>query len=99
MADAVNIMLFAAPRADGTPGFAVWNVFRAADAGLVREFIRKKNPGLADTFDPIHSQHYFLTDELRRELFATKGVRSWRINQKPGQAIFIPAAICRSFPP
>lgn len=91
MADAVNVMLFASPRADGSLGFAAWNIFRAEDAGLIRTFLRRKHPGLAATDDPIHSQQYFLDSELRQELYDTLGVQSWRINQRPGQAVFIPA--------
>lgn len=90
IADAVNIMLFAEKRKDGTNGFAAWNIFRAEDADLIRKFLRERNT--VDKFDdPIHSQQYFLDSEQRRELFKAEGVRSWRINQHPGEAVFIPA--------
>jgi len=90
MADAVNIMLYASKRGDGE-GFAVWNIFHADDANKIREFLRERNPGLPTTFDPIHSQHYYLDNHLRKELYETKGVISWRVEQRPGEAVFIPA--------
>jgi len=91
MADAVNIMLYASRRKNDQEGFALWNIFHADDATKIREFLREKNPGLPPTFDPIHSQHYFLDSQLRKELYETKGVVSWRAEQRPGEAIFIPA--------
>lgn len=89
MADAVNVMLYAAPRQDGSPGCAVWDIYRAGDAKKIRQFLHEKF-GFSKT-DPIHSQHYYLDSDLRRELFEQQGVKSWRIYQKPGEAVFIPA--------
>ena len=40
---------------------------------------------------PIHSQQFFLHSGLRVELLKRKGIKPWRIYQKPGQAVFIPA--------
>lgn len=89
MADAVNVMLHASPRKDGSPGCAVWDIYRAEDAKKIRHFLHEKF-GFSKT-DPIHSQHYYLDSVLRKELFEKEGVKSWRIYQKPGQAVFIPA--------
>jgi JmjC domain, hydroxylase len=91
MADAVNVMNYAAPRKDGSPGYAAWNIFRASDARLVRDFLMEHFPDVSEGLDPIHSQVHFLDTALRARLFAEKGVRSWRIEQKPGEAVFIPA--------
>ncbi|KAG0666858.1 hypothetical protein C6P46_003568 [Rhodotorula mucilaginosa] len=41
--------------------------------------------------DPIHAQRFYLDAALRRSLFEKKGVRSFRVLQRPGQAVFIPA--------
>jgi lysine-specific demethylase 3 len=90
MADAVNIMLYAAPRQDGSPGCAAWDIFRAEDAGKIREFLHLKFPNEI-TDDPIHTQCFFLDTNLRKELQEEYGVISWRIYQKPGEAVFIPA--------
>lgn len=91
MADAVNIMLYASKRKNGEEGFAAWNIFHADDANKIREFLREKHRDLPPTFDPIHSQHYFLDSHLRKELYEAKGVISWRVEQRPGEAVFIPA--------
>ena len=94
MADAVNIMLFATPRKDGNqmkPGTAVWDIFRAEDANKIREFLINKFGLKGTDTDPIHSQFWYLDATLREELQREKGVISWRIYQKPGEAVFIPA--------
>lgn len=46
---------------------------------------------LISSYSPIHSQQFFLDSKLRAELFQKKGVKSWRIHQRAGQAVFIPA--------
>jgi lysine-specific demethylase 3 len=115
MADAFNVMLYASNCADGSPGYAVWDLFRAEDSDKIREFLRKKfAPGSAATsngqqqqtqaekaaalqiqmiavHDPIHSQHFYLDVELRRQLWDEYGVKSYRIYQRPGDGVFIPA--------
>ncbi|SCZ90639.1 BZ3500_MvSof-1268-A1-R1_Chr1-3g02118 [Microbotryum saponariae] len=40
---------------------------------------------------PIHSQLVFLDQDLRTQLFKSKGVKPFRIWQRPGEAVFIPA--------
>ena len=91
MADAVNVMNYAAPRRDGSPGYAAWNIFRASDASIIRDFLKEHFPNASEGLDPIHSQVHFLDTALREQLFRDKGVQSWRINQMPGDAVFIPA--------
>lgn len=90
VADAVNIMLYASKRPDGSPGCAVWDIFRAEDADKIRAFLRAKNPHAKMT-DPIHSQLFFLNAQLRTELYTQYGVSSFRVYQYPGQAVFVPA--------
>jgi lysine-specific demethylase 3 len=90
MADAVNIMTYASPSPDGKPGCAVWDLFRAEDANRLRTFLRKKFKGVFQ-HDPIHSQQFYLDSQLRKELYDTQGIKSHRVYQKPGEAIFIPA--------
>ncbi len=41
--------------------------------------------------DPIHSQHFYLDSVMRKKLWEEKKVKSWRIYQKEGEAVFIPA--------
>lgn len=90
MADALNIMTYAALTPDGKPGFAVWDLFRSSDSGKLRRFLMRKFKG-SYQHDPIHSQQFYLDTDLRKELFDTYGVKSHRILQKPGEAVFIPA--------
>ncbi|KAJ7499398.1 hypothetical protein FB451DRAFT_1205305 [Mycena latifolia] len=89
MADALNIMTYAAPDPDGKEGCAAWDLFRAQDSNQIRQFMRAKfsTTGL----DPIHSQQVYLDDEARRELWEQHGVKSYRVYQKAGEAVFIPA--------
>ena len=90
MADAINIMAYASPTPDGRPGCAAWDIFRAEDTPKLRKFLRKKFKGQYQ-HDPIHSQQFYLDSQLRKELFDEYGVMSYRIYQKPGEAVFIPA--------
>lgn len=90
IADAINVMTYAAPKEDGTEGCAVWDLYRAADSEKLRQFLREKyDLPLED--DPIHLQTYYLGPTLRAELWDRYGVMSYRVYQKPGQAVFIPA--------
>jgi len=132
MADALNIMTYAAPCEDGSPGCAAWDLFRSQDSDKIREFLREKfkpanangagtangasgsissnsGPGSANAGgnmqkgktgkgndwsglnDPVHGQQFYLDEELRLELFRSKGVKSYRVYQRPGEAVFIPA--------
>ncbi|GJJ07745.1 hypothetical protein Clacol_001950 [Clathrus columnatus] len=90
MADAVNVMLYSTKRPDGGEGMAVWDIFRAEDAEKIRRFLHHH---FKDQFanDPIHAQVFYLDAELRKQLYNETGVYSWRIYQRPGDAVFIPA--------
>jgi lysine-specific demethylase 3 len=117
MADAFNVMVYTTDCEDGTPGYAVWDLFRAEDSDKIRAFLRKRfTPGsvaMSATVngqtqspaekaaalqlqaialhDPIHSQHFYLDVELRKELWEQYSVKSFRIYQRPGEDVFIPA--------
>ncbi|KAF8211605.1 Clavaminate synthase-like protein [Mycena galopus ATCC 62051] len=89
MADALNLMTYAAPDADGKAGCAAWDLFRAQDSDKIRKFMRAK---FALTgLDPIHMQQIYLDDHARRQLWEEYGVKSYRVYQKAGEAVFIPA--------
>ena len=90
MADAVNIMVHAERTPDGAPGCAAWDIFRAEDSGLLRAFFKKNFKGQYHN-DPIHAQQFYLDPNLRAQLYRDYGVRSFRIYQRPGEAVFIPA--------
>jgi lysine-specific demethylase 3 len=94
MADAVNIMLHAKQCKNGEPGFATWDLFRAEDASKVRQFLKEEFPKDDTPFrlsDPIHSQFHYLDNSLLAKLYDKYNVYSYRIHQRPGQAVFIPA--------
>ncbi|HEV7737796.1 MAG TPA: hypothetical protein VGO47_10560 [Chlamydiales bacterium] len=90
MADAVNIMLYSTPSPDGSEGLAAWDIYKAEDAPKIRSFLKEHFKGQFIN-DPIHSQTFYLDIDLRRMLFDEHGVSAWRIYQRPGDAVFIPA--------
>lgn len=98
MADAVNVMTYAAPTPDGKPGSAAWDLFRAEDSDKIREFLRNKYKGTYQ-HDPIHSQQFYLDTTLRLELWQQFGIKSYRVYQKPGEAVFIPAGCAHQVRP
>ncbi|TFK28635.1 Clavaminate synthase-like protein [Coprinopsis marcescibilis] len=90
MADAMNVMLYASQCPDGSPGCAVWDIYRACDSEKIRNFLRSTH-SLQPNYDPIHGQQYYLDDALRLKLWREYRVKSYRVYQRPGEAIFIPA--------
>ncbi|KAI6046475.1 hypothetical protein EDC04DRAFT_2627847 [Pisolithus marmoratus] len=91
MADALNVMTYAASTPDGKPGCAAWDLFRASDSEKLRHFLRRKFKTNNYQHDPIHSQQCYVDSQSRKELFDTYGVKSYRVYQRPGEAVFIPA--------
>ncbi|KAJ7031763.1 hypothetical protein C8F04DRAFT_959876 [Mycena alexandri] len=89
MADAVNLMTYAAPDSDGAPGCAAWDLFEADDSDKLRKFLQHEFA--IEEGDPIHSQQVYLDDAARRRLWREYGVKSYRVYQTAGQAVFIPA--------
>jgi lysine-specific demethylase 3 len=85
----------------------VWDIYSADDSETLRKYLddftfRKLNgPGCKpwtkeaydETWDnPIHTQQHFIDAKMRSELAAPPyNVKSWRIYQRPGDAVFIPA--------
>ncbi|KAJ7141899.1 Clavaminate synthase-like protein [Mycena crocata] len=90
MADAVNIMTYAAPDPNGLEGCAAWDIFRAEDSDNIKDFIRLTF-GMEEGQDPVHRQQIYLDDDLRRQLYHKCSVKSYRIYQRSGEAVFIPA--------
>ncbi|KAI0269299.1 hypothetical protein BC834DRAFT_820114 [Gloeopeniophorella convolvens] len=90
MADGVNVMVHAEAREDGSLGVAAWDLFRAEDADRLRKFLKRRFGGNGQ-HDPILSQQYYLDATLRKELFDDYGIKSHRVYQRPGDAVFVPA--------
>ncbi|KAA8909829.1 hypothetical protein FN846DRAFT_769761, partial [Sphaerosporella brunnea] len=97
LTDAVNIMLYEtggenAPQYStvekGIPECgAIWDIFRPEDASKIRGFLKLRDP---ECDDPIHRQCHYLS-EHDLSLLAKEGVGSYRIYQRAGDAVFIPA--------
>ena len=49
------------------------------------------NGGMVLAHDPIHGQQFYLNVELREALYNEYGVMSYRVYQRPGDGVFIPA--------
>ena len=89
---AINIMLYAANLPDGTPGNALWHIFPAHAAVMLREFIRNDpDIGFTGHGDPIHNQGVYLTPSLLDRFADKYGLSPHTIRQSPGVAVFIPA--------
>ncbi|KAG9310629.1 hypothetical protein JVU11DRAFT_9197 [Chiua virens] len=89
VADAINVMTWAESQPDGSPGSALWHIFPACTAPVVRRFLTTI-PHAAN-IDSIQSQHYYLTPRMLRTLAEQYNVHPFVIYQKPGDAVFIPA--------
>ncbi|GAA5965164.1 hypothetical protein JCM21900_004625 [Sporobolomyces salmonicolor] len=97
----VNLLLWASEGPSCQAGVAIWDLFRAEDSEKIRDFLYEliaERRGYRDAAearskhdDPIHTQIFFLDRALRKRLWEAKGVKSWRVHQRPGQAVFIPA--------
>ncbi|KAJ6518506.1 hypothetical protein DFH09DRAFT_1098458 [Mycena vulgaris] len=88
-ADALNVMTYAASDPAGQEGSAVWDIFRHEDRHKIRQFVRERlklgRPG------PLFNNEVYLNDAARRALWEEHGVNGYRVYQKAGDAVFIPA--------
>ena len=86
--DAINILVWSS----GTPSdsAAIWDIIPYEALQALRRFIHDESlyTGLGD---PIHGQAVFLTDEAIRRFTAQYEFPVWRIQQRLGDAVFIPA--------
>ncbi|KAI8138600.1 hypothetical protein BJV82DRAFT_565069, partial [Fennellomyces sp. T-0311] len=90
MADAVNVMCHASKTSDHAA--AVWDIFPYESLMAIRTFVTKLAEERRKKIrDPIHDQWIYLNDVLLKRLEKEHGVKSWRIYQNPGDAVFIPA--------
>ncbi|KAI9009988.1 hypothetical protein CLU79DRAFT_483085 [Phycomyces nitens] len=90
MADAVNVMCYA-DKTDDNPA-AVWDIYAYEDLAEIKVFLTKiARERSTRIIDPIHSQWIYLNDSLQKRLFKEHNIKSWRIYQNPGDAVYIPA--------
>jgi hypothetical protein len=88
---AINILLYAVDRRDGSPGGAVWHIFAPEVASELRKFMRNEPIAFKGRGDPIHDQATYLTPHLLQALDRDHGIRPYIIRQQPGDAVYIPA--------
>lgn len=79
----------------GTKVGALWHIYNARDADKIRDLLNKvteeQGAKCDPHHDPIHSQEWYLDEELRNRLYKEYGVEGYVIAQCHGDAIFIPA--------
>ncbi|KAH9918847.1 uncharacterized protein B0H18DRAFT_831699, partial [Fomitopsis serialis] len=93
LADAVNLMTWAAMDADGAEGGAVWHIWHASHLPQLRQFLLsdqviKHDPTLGD---PVHSAQHYLDASAIERFRARYGLLPYTIFQRRGEAVFIPA--------
>ncbi|KAJ2847435.1 hypothetical protein IWW36_003856 [Coemansia brasiliensis] len=89
MADAVNIMAYAAQTSEDAA--AVWDIYPPEAIADLRQFIYDTAPNSADIGDPIHDQATYLTQPMRQAVYKKYGRSCYHIHQNPGDAVFVPA--------
>jgi hypothetical protein len=89
LTDAINAMVWAAQK-EGKPGYALWHIFLAVDAPILRKFL-KEDLGFTGPGDSIHSQTIYLTPGNLEHLALKYNIRPYTILQYPGDVVFIPA--------
>lgn len=87
---AVNHLLWATPLADGSPGYALWHIFTAADTLILRRFLDEEGLDHAPG-EVIHSQSIYLTPDLLARLNDKFRVQPYEIRQYMGDTVYIPA--------
>jgi hypothetical protein len=77
---------------DPRPIGAVWDIYPKKDLPLIRRFLDDIAKELErESEDPVHDQNFYLNAPLRQRLFESYGVRGYRLYQRVGDAIFVPA--------
>lgn len=84
---AVNILVHVEPDESGESG-ALWDIFSANDTPNLREYLRRTGN---TSPDPIHAQTTYLTSPMLADLWMQYRVKPYRIVQRYGDAVFIPA--------
>lgn len=101
LTDAVNILLYASPEdycppdhqaKSGIPACgAVWDIFPPSTSASIRSYLHHLHPD-SGIDDPIHRQLYYLSEhDLTVLSMEPWNVKSFRIYQNPGDAVWIPA--------
>ncbi|RPD53957.1 hypothetical protein L227DRAFT_589116 [Lentinus tigrinus ALCF2SS1-6] len=95
VASAVNLLPWTSSGNPSEPG-AEWYIFDPSDLKPLRGYLHSKRSSTGvgraseEAEDPIHVQQTFINEVMLAEL-ASHGVRPYKIQQHPGDAVFIPA--------
>jgi lysine-specific demethylase 3 len=90
MTDAVNIMVWASGAQGAQSNYALWRIFPQAASPLICNYLRE-HAGFVGPGHPIHSQSFYFTESMLKDLEAQHGIRPYTIRQSAGEAVFIPA--------
>ncbi len=90
MTSAINLMVYDQDLKLPSGG-AIWHVFLADDANTIRMFLRSRFPRKFKVQDPIHAQAVYLNDSMLQDLAKDHAVVPFRILQRVGEAVLIPA--------
>lgn len=94
MMDAVNLSLSANKTAKADELSAEWMIFPADRVDELRSWLTNKfkdDPEAPKEGDIIHSAWVVFTGEMLSQLFQETGIKAWKIEQHPGDAVFIPS--------
>ena len=87
VADAVNLITWTLD--DSRPS-AIWHIFPRGSTPHLRKFLRETHSDHGEE-DPIHSQSFYLPDSQLERLATEYQVTPWKIEQRLGDMIVIPA--------
>ncbi|RPD78442.1 hypothetical protein L226DRAFT_457378 [Lentinus tigrinus ALCF2SS1-7] len=89
VASAVNMLPWTSSGNPDETG-AEWYIFDPSDLGPLRVYLRTKHGADDQDADPIHAQQTFVDEDMLAEL-ALHGIRPYKIEQRLGDVVFIPA--------
>ncbi|KAH9911544.1 uncharacterized protein BXZ73DRAFT_82724 [Epithele typhae] len=97
--DTINLMVWSSNLSERG---AIWHLFPPDTLPLVRRFLKEQGCTAEEYGDPIHSHRAYVTEEMLIALEKQHGVFPVRIEQRAGDAVFIPAGwahqALRAFP-
>lgn len=85
--------MFYSQRYNGRSG-ALWDIWAEQSMASISQVLRAKFPEqtkeLLGQAGPILSELFYVNNEIQREAFLLDGYPTWRHEQQPGDAVFIP---------
>jgi hypothetical protein len=69
---------------------AEWYIWPSESISAISEIVQQGDPNSGGITDANFSETYYLDEATQQQIFLRCGYPPWRINQKPGDAVFIP---------